>query len=131
MLEFSDKKVVSRAVIEDAITEEDIANIVITAFEGGINYWAGLDKLTPEWEDKPKGEPNSTWATKILIEGKEVKLYDVEGEDTFKPLTLNGILKGIAQNAKERAWDADHRNGDATTADAIIQYAMFGEIVYG
>jgi hypothetical protein len=44
---------------------------------------------------------------------------------------LNGILKGIAQNAKERAWDADHRNGDATTADAIIQYAMFGEIVYG
>jgi hypothetical protein len=134
MLKFSDEKVVGTAVIKKELTEDDIATIIINGFEGGINYWAGLDvKDKPEWAKKPKDEPRATWATKLILEGEEILLYDIEEPDgnEVMVLTLDGLIKGYELNAKERPWDSDIENGDAGTADAIIQYAIFGKLVFG
>lgn len=132
MLEFT-KKVVGTAKIELALTEEDIETIIVNGLEGGIGYWAGLDNTGEAWEAIPKDEPYSTWATKILLEGGTVKLYDVEDaeDDTDWTLTLDKIIKGFELNYKERPHDNDIENGDATTYDCIIQYAIFGEVVFG
>jgi hypothetical protein len=133
MLEFSDK-VIGHCKIE--VTESDIENIIVTSFEGGSKDWMGLDNSTPEWEDQPKDEPNSTWATKLILEGKEVTVYDIEDETTVdddgNPLTitLDKLLKGIAKNYKERPHDCSMETGDSTTADCIVQYAVFDEVVY-
>ncbi len=129
MLEFSDK-VIGTVTVQKQITESDIENIVVTAFEGGCNYWMGLIR-TKEWEDKPKNEPLSTWATKLLIEGKTIKLYDIEDDEEGWELTLEKVLKGIELNVVNRPFDCDLEDFDAYTADCIIQYALFGEIVYG
>ena len=131
MLKFTDK-VVGKAEFE--VTENDIENIIITSFEGGSNYWMGVDNSTKEWENKPEDEPISTWATKLILDGKKVKLFDIEetdDQDEEWNLTLDKILKGIGLNIKHRSFDADLENMDATTADCIIQYALFGEVVYG
>lgn len=130
-LKFSEEKVVGKAVIEIELTESDIASIMVNGLEGGINYWAGLDNTGEEWEAKPKGEPLSTWATKLLLEGKEVRFYDVEEEDEIWVLTLEKLIKGFSQNAKERPRDSNLEQGDATTVDCIIQYALFNELVFG
>lgn len=133
-MEFTDK-VVGTATIEIPLTERDIETIMVTALEGGIGYWAMLDNTGSLWEEKPKDEPISTWATKILLDGKSIKLIDEEDDDgherTEHNLTLNMLIKGYTQNAKERPHDSSIDDGDIITADCIVQYALFDEIVYG
>jgi len=130
MLEFTDK-VIGKAKVEIDIMENDIENIIVTCFEGGSGYWMGLDNSKPEWNDKPKDESSSTWATKLLLEGNQITLYDIEDEKEEWTLTLEKLLSGIAQNIKERSFDCDLEDGDATTSDCILQYALFNEVVYG
>jgi hypothetical protein len=133
MLSFT-SKVVGKAMIEKEVTEKDIETIIVNGFEGGIKYWAGLDVYYSEDVfNCPKDEPWSTWCTKLLIEGKSVKLYDVEGteDDNNWILTLDKIINGYKLNCIKRPHDSDLENGDATTSDSIIQYALFNEIVFG
>jgi hypothetical protein len=131
-IEFSDKKIVG--AYEKPLTESDVDAIISTALEGGIGYWARLDTSTPGWEDKPDNNFTSEWVTKMLLEGREVKFEDAEDEEedcSEWVLTLEKLIKGINLNTKNRDWDCDIDNGDATTMDCIIQYALFGEVVYG
>ncbi|WP_206459416.1 hypothetical protein [Anaerovorax sp. IOR16] len=118
--------------IEKIITYSDIENIVITALEDGIGYWACLNNTTTEWNEKPENMPISQWATELLLTGKSITFDDAEW-DNFKDekLNLEKLLKGIALNIQERPDDCDLDNMDATTADCIIQFALFGEVIYG
>lgn len=132
MLEFSNTEVVGKYEVrqEVKLSADDICNIVVGALEGGINHWASL-KWTPNMEKKPKDEPISTWVTKLLLEKETVLFYDTEDEaDGYFVLTLNFLLRGIQQNAKERPHDADLDNADAITYNCIFQYALFEEIIY-
>lgn len=129
MLEFSDK-VVGTVKVELPITEKDIENIIVTCFEGGSNYWMGLNDI-PNWEEKPKNEPISTWATKMLLDGKTIEFYDIEDSTEIWQLTKDKLIRGILLNCKNRPHDCDLENGDATTCDCIMQFALFGEVVYG
>jgi hypothetical protein len=134
MLEFDEKKVVGTVVMKKDLTEKDVENIMVTAIEGGIGYWAKLHNDKPEWSEKPSDEPASTWAAKLLIDGKEVIFSETETEEDDEHelvLTLEKLIKGVELNATHRKWDADIDNGDATTADCIVQYAIFNEVVYG
>ena len=138
MLEFDDKGVVVKVPIELALTENDIETIIVGGFEGGIDYWAGFSKADNKdtFSNKPKSEPVSTWATKVLIEGGTIYLYDNEewnGESEKKllPLDLKRLVNGVRLNHLNREWDNDIENGDVVTYDCIIQYALFGELVYG
>lgn len=130
MLEFTDK-IIGDVIIKLPITEKDIENIIVTCFEGGSNYWMGVDTRTDGWEERPKDEPKSTWATKMLLENKAICLFDIEDETENFILTLNMLLDGIRLNREKRSFDCDLENGDATTCDCILQYALFSSIVYG
>jgi hypothetical protein len=131
MIEFTDK-VIGTAIIKKELTEKDIENIIVTAFEGGSNYWMELGN-NPEDNNKPKGEPWSTWFTKMLLEGNSVKMCDVEGteDDSNWILTLDKVIKGYQLNCEQRPLDCDVESGDAITCDCIIQYALFDKIIFG
>jgi len=131
MLEFSSEKVVGKVTIEVDITEENIENIIVTALEGGCNYWLGIICKKAQFADKPKGEPTATWVTKLLLEGQEIECFDVE--DTTEPhwtLTLEKLLKGITLHVEERPEFIDIDDWDADNADCAIQCALFGKLVY-
>jgi hypothetical protein len=115
------------------LTENDIETIIVNGLEGGINYWAGLDshKNSMWLETKPKDEPISTWATKKLIENGKIILHDIEAPEETEVLTLEKLINGYRLNCIERPEDCNIEIGDASTYDCIIQYALFGEIVYG
>jgi len=120
--------------VDKQITVEDIENIMVTAIEGGIGYWSVLKANTPEWVNKPKGLPVSQYATQLLVEGKEVVFFDSEENEKDADhwtLTLEKLLNGIVKNTNERPQDADLDNMDALTADCIVQFALFDEVVYG
>lgn len=127
MLKFTNN-IVAVAKVERRLTEQDIESIMVGGMEGGIGYWAGVDNT--EWK-KPITEPNSMWATKLLLDGEKVVFYDVEDYEEQWSLDLEKLIKGYELNFNKRAWDCSLEDGDAGTYDAIIQLALFGKIVYG
>jgi hypothetical protein len=124
-IELSDK-VIATVKIPVEITENDIGDLMVTIIEGGSNYW-----LNPTRMDCPKGEAISLWAAQRLIDGKDYHFIHDNEENTTEILTLEKLLKGIELNFQKRPWDNDKQNWDATSADCIVQLALFGEIVYG
>lgn len=129
-IEWSEKEVAGVVQIEKKLSHNDIDNIMVTAIEGGIGYWAKLDNTGDNWESRPKGVASSQWCTKLLLEGKGVK-FEEDEDNTVHFLTLPKLLEGFRLNAMKRPWDSDLEQGDATTADCIIQYALFGKLIYG
>lgn len=123
------------AEIKVKITNEDIDNIMTTAFNGGINYWCYNAEIV---EDKYLGYLTEE---KISLGGK-VRLYVEEPFDDYETeeyiLDKNKLLKGIKMAMEKYGLDInldDHMHisiddVDADAADVIIQYALFGEIVY-
>jgi hypothetical protein len=125
LLEFGNTEV-GRVDVQMIVTEEDVDNIMVGAIEGGINHWAYVQR---GFTDKPKEVPLSQWCTKVLLEGGTIVLEDVEDPSETWELTLSKFLVGLQRNIKVHNNDFD--TYDAEDYDRIIQYALFGEIVYG
>jgi hypothetical protein len=109
------------------ITDEDIDNVLTTALEGGINYWTSTPVKVPEW---PEG---ASYASEVVAKNKPIFIYDADEEEWLE-LNLEKILTGIKMFLSERDLACDYlQNGDydAGDADLMVQYALFGKIVYG
>jgi len=127
--EFSGTEVVGIIQRPSKITADDIDNIITNSLEGGSTFWLGINNTGPIWEAKPKGVPISTWVTKNILDGKEIEFYDIEDEDEKFILNLEKLMKGIELKLQRSKYDIyDMDGGDC---DDILQYAFFGEIVYG
>ena len=81
------------------LTDEDVTDIVVTALEGGVGYWACLDNTGKEFENAPSDEPTAATCAKILLGGGELLFIDtelVDEEDAEKwNLSLEMLLEGI------------------------------------
>lgn len=133
----TDKKFTVRPEIEVNLTEQDIQDIVIIALEGGIGYWACLDDT-----DASGDKTTSEWAADVLLTGGSLTFTDAEGDpddpDTESwTLTLDKLLNGIKLyfedgcHVKVEDNSIDTSDIDANDADCIVQFALFGEVVYG
>ena len=110
------------------LDNECIDDIMTTALEGGITYWCDDAEVV--------GEYLGEFANEQISRGGALKLHDSEEDETYE-LTLDKFLIGLAKLVGERGLDViyqgkiDPSNIDAEDADTIIQYAIFGEVVYG
>ena len=111
------------------VTVQMIDDIMVTALEGGINYWCGKVKI----KTFPEGiESETITATEVLANGGVLILYDAESDDKWL-LTRTEFLKGLKMHCEANKSDLNemYENHDDADADAIIQYALFNEIVFG
>lgn len=121
-----------RITITKEYTDQDMEDIIVTALEGGIGYWACLNNTTDDFKDQPKDTPVSEWCWHLLKEGKELCFLDAEyPDDAEYHLCLLCLLDGIRKAIFNGNWDGDMDSLDAIVADAIIQYAIFGDCIYG
>lgn len=116
--------------IETAInlTDEDINDLMVTALEGGINYWCNKVKI----KLLPEGCDENTYATDIISLGGVLELHDDEAEEKYD-LNLSKFLNGVKIACERNGFGsgADLMNAqDALIADEIIQFALFGEQQY-
>lgn len=124
------KKFEVRAEIKVNLTVEDIDDIMVSALEGGINYWCSEAEVV---EDKRC----SDWGHEQIARGGALILHDMESEEKWE-LDLEGFLKGFKlwlEDGQDKygaveSGEVDCGNIDAGCADEIIQYAIFGELVY-
>lgn len=116
------------------LTSENIDDIMCSALEGGITYWCTAASLGDN-EDY-LGE----FISEQISRGGTLKLYDNE-EEKWHVLTLEKFLRGISLASTHRyagnnvyKWidrgEFDTGNIDGEAADAIIQYALFNDIIY-
>ena len=119
------KKFEVRVELVIQLTRQDIDDIMVAALEGGINYWCfKVDVL---------GEYLGEYASEQISRGGSLKLYDRENGEKYW-LDLEKLLKGFELWVEGEAGGAivvDCCEIDAGCADEIIQYALFGEVVYG
>ena len=115
--------------ITHTLPEQFLHDCIITAVEGGINYWAEIvtyqlngDKVTSCWvrdyecdDDTPK-----ELSVDVIADGIRKLL---NGKAKLNRTTLNELRRAVAEN------DAGYV--DAAVADAVAQVALFNEIVYG
>lgn len=126
-----EKKYEVRAEIRIELTQENIDDIMVTALEGDITYWCS--EASPEC-----GELLKEYPSEQISRGGALLLYDFE-EEAYRRLDLEKFLKGfklwVENGGDEYGAIEDGKvdccNIDADCADAIIQYALFGEVIYG
>ena len=122
------------------LTDEDITDLMITALEGGIGYWAVLDNTGEEYANAPEGEAVSETCARLLLKGEKVWFEDIEdGERWF--LDMGKLKQGIELFLKHdydiyrafgyRRGRIDMANIDAERADIIIQLSLFGYVMFG
>lgn len=123
------KKFVINVPIE--VTQQDVDDIMVTALEGGINYWCeGIEVVNNDYKG---GE----YGSDVISRGGTL-ILSVEDDEPVE-LTLekfqNGLQKFISSGSAEYGVinndELDCGMIDAPASDLIIQYAVFGEIVFG
>lgn len=117
------------------INQEDIDDIMCTALEGGITYWCyGAQSMM---DDKWMKENNIEYLSDVTGRGGDIALTTDDGDYI---LTLesfyNGLQKLIDESEEYYLYQTndgmkiDTSEIDADIADLIIQYAVFGKLVY-
>ena len=118
------------------ISKQQVADLLSTASEGGINYWAEvLDYSVPP---ELPFRFDKSYVYKFVdypLNGGAVTIGPLE-EDGDGPWTLDGAAiergLGVMANKYPRHWKSlIEDNADAETADVFVQCCLFGEIVYG
>lgn len=101
------------------VTDQELAYIIITAVEGGSNYWAMFKDYSPRRGEVTVCEDDQETAAAAG--------WHLIGPDRIAHGMSIAGNKYPHQLAK---WLRD-RTGDAETADVFLQCAIFGELVYG
>ena len=121
------------------LTEEDLSDILCSCFEGGCDYWCCIHNGTDEWRNaKEQLRANGNRQPVIedimlymLTHDAPIKLIDTEDEAALY-MTMNTFMGGIKMAIENGHWDGDYIDDvDGEVGDIIIQYAVFGELVYG
>lgn len=110
-----------KILIEKQVTDEQIDDILADAFYTAISYWCGsINVLKNEKGEEFKGK----YASDALTKGHSINFYDAE-EDRWRKLTMKRMLKALGKV------NVDLEDYDSMDVDAIIQTALFGEVIYG
>ena len=124
----SEKKFTVRAQIEVNLSQQDIDDIMVTALEGGITYWCKKAVVV--------GEYLGECASDQISRGGTLALHDAETTDIWM-LNLESFLNGVKLYFEDgchvQVEDGciDTCDIDANDADCIIQFALFGEVMFG
>jgi len=125
---------------EPFITEQDVDDIMCTALEGGITYWCSSARVVG-------GDYLGEYASDQISRGGGLILYvyepyeDDEAGNEIDQYTLDrakfdkGFEKYLAEYGRKSVTDEDGKfdpcQVDGDIADKIVQYALFGDIIYG
>lgn len=117
------------------VTDQDIDDILSAAFDGATTYWCRKVEVV--------GDYLGDYASDQISRGGTLKFYDSENDEVYE-LTKDKFLNGLRLflNTPTTFGRVVYFNSqdefclecgeiDGADADDIVQYALFGEVVYG
>ena len=111
------------------ISDQNIDDLMVTALEGGINYWCSSAVVSVQ--------PLEDWkytSDVISLTDGVIQLTDIEDENITWELTIEKFMNGLKLlMSKNNYIDVNDLmdNHDAEIADHLIQLSLFGKIVFG
>lgn len=122
------------------IGREDVS--LLLTLSDGFDYWGHLDYDDAEYKaarnhmkDAGLYVENGTYFEDILafmICDTDYPVYVVDEEEgEYYRITKDSLENGFLLNLQNRPEDGSLEDGDAETGDCILQYAIFGDIIYG
>lgn len=117
----------------------DVYNMLVSALEGGSNYWYligektcdRIEVATPEM----KGEPFVDRFLMAIQKGtKGINVLDTETGEKLGTLTPESWAKAeklMIEKHRSHLGDILKENDDAITADVFFQLAVIGELTFG
>lgn len=115
-----------------------IVDMLVTAFEGGSNYWATLGFV--DRTHFVKGNSLAENVARSVLADKNYKLdvYDVESDEdepellgTMTYASIEKAFNIMANEYPEAYRNIITENYDADDADIFFQLAVMGELVFG
>lgn len=125
-----------KVTITHEIPEQDVIDLIVTAVEGSIDYWCPKVAIV-------NGKPAKTMETfsetlgAVVNNGGTIQFAEDEEEngnpDDYKWHELDAakLEKGFQKYFERKDASTDPGDWDAEVSDIIIQFALFGEIIYG
>lgn len=109
---------------------QEVKDILITALEGGSNYWYYLPDVEMAQKEEYKSLPLSVKIINAVIDhGEVVPVYDVEDEnEKLGEISRENIERGLKLYIPGNILDG---SADAGEADRLFQLIVMGEVVYG
>lgn len=122
---------VINVTIQLEITDEQFGNLLVSAFEGGSNYWIERIQVDPRPRDSKAINNYET----MFADGRGVRIWaeDAEEEGGYW-LDKEAAIKGfqlLATYYPKCLSNIQQEQDDAEDADVWLQLALFGEVVYG
>jgi hypothetical protein len=120
------------------VAYEMIKNVIVTAIEGGSNYWYKIpDHSYDVIKSIEPDQPISVGlARAVMIHNIDIDIEDIENDETVGTLSYNKIKERLKVAYEDEdvmrnlmAFISD--DYDADNADVVFQYLVMGEIVYG
>lgn len=108
------------------LDREEIVDLLCTALYG--SPWWKVDNSTEEYHNA-KGDTIEERLAEMLLKGQSVILIDTE-EDDHHELTLDKLYRGL-ELFIENDGSIELGDYDLFDADSVIQYAIFGEVIWG
>lgn len=104
------------------ITNQFLLDLMCTAVEGGINYWAGVVDTVRD--------DDLNYLSVSIVDLENMGDYggDVPSRIVTPDLMLAGLQAFLNEYPDRVSILEDH---DAEDADCVMQMAVFGELVYG
>jgi hypothetical protein len=119
--------------IETTVSYLDLWEAIWGSDGTGITYWC--DRLR-----KPNNQGIDLWTKtedgNLVGNPQNFKLHDYQ-EEKWHTVTLEDLAKGYRLALEHKSTHCGHYSvtdldeADACTGDIILQYAIFGEVVYG
>ena len=124
------KKFEIRAEIVVHLTDEDVDAIMVSALEGGINWWCKEAEVVGDYLGEFASDQISRGGMLILHDAESTDKWELDIEKFTQGFRLwlehGGDRYGAVSNGK-----VDTCEIDGEMADQIIQYALFGDVVFG
>ena len=126
----------NKITITVEISDKMIEDILCSAFEGGITYWAENVSCKDNDDMKKVGGWKHEYLTKTKKKDAIMYIHDIETGERY-PITKKSIIDALQKMDKpeykytkalnrilNEQWDADD-------ADIVVQTACFGHVVFG
>lgn len=126
--------------IQVEIADAQIENLIVSALEGGANYWYEIQSMCRPTKLVYRADPNKVFAHvdypmnaggHLMI--KQHVDPDGPGVRKFNRAAIDRGLQALADNEKYKHHLADiiRDDTDATTGDVFLQFCLYGEVLYG
>jgi hypothetical protein len=136
--------------MEDHKYAEFAHDVFVTACEGGINHWADVSnyfwlskkhshmtwrgwsaKLTVDNEDNSFSVYPLNWWTIMTGTQRLMKEYKENPPEDHNVREIDKVAKALLLADLTDDYESIGATQDADWADIIVQYGLFGELVYG